>query len=198
MVLLSALFSSLFFTEVYANDTEGMESDVLTKELVESIKDNSLARLRELLNSGADPNTKIDGFPIIFYTVIDSCKQSFLKELLINGAAVNVNEDISKTYPLHWSATHTNMQCFDLLIEKGANPLVVDQEERNLYFFALEFSNIEILQSIFDLEVDLMQKNIYGVDAVHQSILLKEPLFFRKILLQSVVSKNNKASQERH
>lgn len=187
-------FSGVFAEEILKVDiAPEVNSEIsLEQQLMGAIKEDSVLSLELALQSGANPDSNVQGLPIIFRTVVDSCNFDLLQTLIEAGATVNIRENISGAYPIHWAVIHDDDSCFDLLMQNGADQHVVDFEGRNLYFMVVDFGSKSILDKLYDLDIELMKKNNLGMDAVHWSLIMKRYELFEDLLARYIVDQAKK------
>ncbi|WP_395344260.1 ankyrin repeat domain-containing protein [Ningiella sp. W23] len=154
--------------------------------LIYGVKEKSITTVRKALADGKDPNQFSDGLSIVFYLIVDDCYPHILQELVDSGLDVNVFSKSDGSYPIHWAAAHEDLSCFEILVDNGANLHVSDNNQRNIYFFVLQGRNKKILDFLYQKNVDFMQKNIFGIDPVHYSILVGQPNFFKELIAKEI------------
>lgn len=108
---------------VNAVDTDGRPV------LVAAVMQRNATIVRILLGEGADPNAKYGELPAIIFATIDpQCDAEILTLLLDSGAQTEwTDQEVTDLTPILAAANSGSAECFNVLLDAGADPLVLDQ-----------------------------------------------------------------------
>lgn len=89
-----------------------------------------LAELRTLIEAGADPDIadSIDETPL--FGAAAWGRSDVAAYLLSAGARHDLRETTAGLTPLHWAASHGNLETLRVLVEAGADPAAQDRSGR--------------------------------------------------------------------
>ncbi|MGC9057983.1 MAG: ankyrin repeat domain-containing protein [Candidatus Micrarchaeia archaeon] len=97
-----------------------VERRMLSWELLKAAKSGDLARIKELLNMGADVNAKDNDGETPAHWATRNGHLEPLKVLIENGADVNAKDNDGWT-PAHWATRNGHLEPLKVLIENGAD-----------------------------------------------------------------------------
>jgi len=158
--------------------------------LVQAVKNNDIARVEELLNTGMDVNKLYPvlvpvwtGYKIVYKTLLTIACGKFLYhgdnidmiKLLINyGADVDKNgRDLLSHPPLIECTYYGRKDAFELLLKNGANPNIhnkLDHNDAPLHYYVdkNEYEMIELLLK-YDAEPNI--QNNWGNTPLHSCVI---------------------------
>jgi ankyrin repeat protein len=110
-----------YYTDVPGDVDHNPHCYKLQLKLVEAAKDGDLAKMREALQEGANPQGSVYDFYPPLHTAALAGKTDAVRLLLDNGADVNHVADFQMT-PLLAATTEPHIAIVKLLLERGANP----------------------------------------------------------------------------
>lgn len=134
-----------------------------------------------LLNKGADYTVETFGYEPVFVSVSDSCQLGKLKLLIKAGVSINSKESLTNISLLHYASAHKNTDCMTFLLEKDADVKALDWLNQNAYFYT---SNQDSINILWGNGLNLFEKNRYGIDVVHHSIIGGQPGLFKEVLIR--------------
>lgn len=89
-----------------------------------------LAEVRQLIESGTDPNLLDSSGETALFGAAASARIEVVAYLLSAGARHDLHEHALGLTPLHWAASHGGVETLRLLIEAGADPTAGDHHGR--------------------------------------------------------------------
>ena len=119
----------------------------LNEQLFKTCSNGTLEEVRALLDQGADPNAPY------FYGEGDGCR------------------DFDDYYCIHEAACNPNIRVFDLLVERGANPLQPDFWGSQPLAYAAKTNSLEMVQHLVKLGNDPDLCNLDGVSVLTEAAL---------------------------
>ncbi len=92
---------------------------------------SDLEEVIRLIESGADVNWRDSiGETALFGAAAAGQYLEVVRYLLSVGASCNMVESTIGYTPLHWAASHGNLETIQILVEAGADPTVADYQGR--------------------------------------------------------------------
>jgi len=119
-----------------------------------SIKDGDLSKLKSLIGSGTDINTKDDRQKTLLMAAAAAGNKDMVEFLLSKNADVNAKRVDGDT-ALMAAARSKNIDVFKLLIEKGADPLVKDTFGKTVLMDGASGGNKEIVSTLLKKGADV-------------------------------------------
>lgn len=130
--------------------------------LYEAMKENDSAKVRELIDQGADIDSR--GDPEKYTPLMLACinKNTELAKLLVEkGADVN-SSDINKITPLSYAALHGKPELVSLLIEKGADVNNIDLHGNTPLYYAAAKGKLKVAKLLIEKGANVNIENTYG------------------------------------
>ena len=115
------------------------------EELISAVSKVQLSKVKDLINRGADVNTKDKNGKTILHIAIENNYEDIVKFLIQNKADVNIKDNDGNT-PLHLAVKNGNDFIVKLLLKAGAKKDIKNNEGKTPLDLAKEINNIEILK----------------------------------------------------
>ncbi len=116
----------------------------LNEDLLAATRKSDLAKVKALLDQGADVNAKSNYGATPLFFACDRGNVEIVKLLLERGADVNVKDTFYAATPLGWALGKTNPEVIRLLIEKGA------KETQQALTFAINGGHVAVAKAALD------------------------------------------------
>ena len=114
------------------------------EDFLAAARKGDVAKLKELLDKGADVNTKTQYGATALAYACDKGHIEVVKLLLERGANVNVRDTFYGEVPLGWALQKNNVEIIKLLIEKGA------QGRERVLTYAVQEGHIDLVKVVLD------------------------------------------------
>lgn len=158
----------------------------LTDDLIKAAQSGNLKLVEELVEHGADVNTKDEnGKPVLSLAIHDENFEQFyqresagvdnsddlaswktIQYLIEHGADGNVKIKDDDTI-LHYAARYKKWDFVQWLVEHGADVNAKGKWNKTVLHFAAEFGNLEAVQWLVNHGADVNAKNIDGWTVLH-------------------------------
>ena len=116
----------------------------VNEDFLAAARKGDVAKLKELLDKGADVNTKTQYGATALAYACDKGHIEVVKLLLERGANVNVRDTFYGEVPLGWALQKNNVEIIKLLIEKGA------QGKERVLTYAVQAGHIDLVKVVLD------------------------------------------------
>ncbi|XP_046451149.1 serine/threonine-protein phosphatase 6 regulatory ankyrin repeat subunit B-like [Daphnia pulex] len=152
--------------DISSRDDDGMTT------LHYAIEASNVITARYLLKKGADPTIRdYNDYYTPFHCAAINSKESDMLDLLLKSEYVDINETRCRrgSTALHFAITASNLTAARFLLEKGANPNVVDENGltplHEAVFLAKDMDIVELLLNHKDTNVNLLENS--GNNSLH-------------------------------
>ncbi len=153
-------------------------------DVVNAMLDEEFDKVKELLEKGANANSK-DKVADDSLIIIAARKNQLelVKLLILKGANINDANAFGKT-PLHYAVVNENVEMIKFLIDLGANLEARDEEEKTPIFIASWLNtSFEVLKVLVDSGANVNAKNERGETPLHYlAIDCDRPEFFELLI----------------
>jgi hypothetical protein len=116
----------------------------LNEDFLAAARKGDVAKLKELLDKGADVNAKTQYGATALAYACDKGHIEVVKLLLERGANVNVKDTFYGEMPLGWALQRNNVEVLKLLLDKGA------QGRERVLMYGVQTNKIEIVKVALD------------------------------------------------
>ena len=131
-------------------------------DIFDAVRKNDIIRVRELLDSGVNPNTKnLMGFTSLMYASLDG-HTDIVKLLLERGADPNIKHRFYGHTALMKATENSHIDIIRILLEKGANPNIRNELGYTPLISASREGHIEIVRLLLENGADPNIKNNWG------------------------------------
>ena len=113
-------------------------------DLIDAAENGDIRRVRELLDSGADPNLRDNRFGVTAL-IMAWGYTDIVRLLLENGADPNLRDNLGTT-ALMMAALEGETETVRLLLENGADPNLIDKDGDTAFGLALSDGHTDILR----------------------------------------------------
>ena len=164
---LSLAFSLVFI--LMSQSSYGMEMDI-----VNAVRTESLARIRELIATGADVNKQDDkGFTPLHWAVMYD-HENIVETLFAAKADVNKQDGDGLT-PLHWAAANGPAKLVETLIAAGAGVNRQDSDGLIPLHYAVMGYHADIVEMLIDYGADVDKQDKHGWASLHYAAEIGSP-----------------------
>ncbi|KJV54693.1 ankyrin repeat family protein [Orientia chuto str. Dubai] len=164
-------------------------------------KNNQLTELKELIKTGVDLNSFVDGCYTTLHHAVKENNLDAVNLLIDAGADLNVKSKVGGFTALYIAAFMINLSAVKLLINAGADPNIKDDQNKitSLHCAALG-SDSNIVKSLILAGANLNIRDNDGQTALHMAARM-ENLSAIKVLINAgansnIRDKNGKTAQE--
>lgn len=150
---------------VSAYKSENVSEDVNVSEeetnIFEAVRRGKLKDVKNLINKGADVNSKEENASLLSWAVIKNDIE-MVKLLIENGADVNIQNHP----PINIAISFGSIEIVKLLIEKGANVNAKDNWNKTPLMLAAEEGHLEIVKILLNAGADVNETDAEGSSAL--------------------------------
>lgn len=138
--------------------------------MIRAIESRDLQEVTRILNEGFDINSVNQDGQTALHLAAEKGFLEIVQSLIDMGANIDC-KDFYKYTPLHFAANE-HKEITRLLIERGANPNIINNERQSALTIAMNKGNNEIC-------LELLKSNLITADTVNYSnFLYKAPLYY--------------------
>ena len=137
----SRLIALLVFAFVVAPAARAQD---VNEDFLAAARKGDVAKLKELLDKGADVNTKTQYGATALAYACDKGHIEVVKLLLERGANVNVKDTFYGEVPMGWALMKNNVEIIKLLVDKGA------QDKERVLTYAVQKGQIDLVKAVLD------------------------------------------------
>ncbi|MCU0436929.1 MAG: ankyrin repeat domain-containing protein [Raineya sp.] len=139
----------------------GLSNIVFGQDIFQAARENNLATLEAYKQKGGDLNVRNQkGYNLLILAVYNNQPET-VKWLIDNKILVDNQDDAGNT-ALMGACFKGNADMVRLLLEKGANPNILNKNQANALFFAATFGHEGIVKLLLTYKTNKSQKDQFG------------------------------------
>lgn len=137
--------------------------------LIQACRYGNSEIISDLLDDGANPNSKIEDGTSAFHLCAGSTTTELLAKMVSQGAKIKAANEYGQT-ALMWAANLGNVENVNYLVKNGAN---INQQTKEGYtplFFAIKSRNLNVVQAMVSLGADVLAQAKDGTTAMQLAV----------------------------
>lgn len=144
----------------------------MKKEIINSVNDNNYKKTKELLEKGADVNTKDDRNRTLLMIAVYNNNYEISELLIENNADINTQDDMQNN-PFLYSGAEGQLEILKLLVKKGADTKITNRYGGVALIPASEHGYVETVKYLLEnTDTDVNHVNNLGWTALLEAIIL--------------------------
>lgn len=143
------------------------EQATINEALINAVRSGDSARVREILEKGAEPNGKAPNGNVPLHAAIEEGHKEIVELLIISGADVNAHTNWDGFTLLHKAVYRGKRDIAELLINKGANLEAIDSDNLTPLWRAVTRKRLETARLLIANDADVNIKDEQGETLLH-------------------------------